>query len=152
MELSEYDPYRAIGGHTPFSKFMIRQRGEATDAWKPVMEAFHTYDEMVLRYEIAGVAPSDLEVRVDGRVLYVHGIRRRSDPPPEELTMRDERHYGPFERGIVLPEGTTAEQIKAVYQYGVLEIRVAHNTRPEATVIAPFLEAGDAVAMSVRSG
>lgn len=134
MELSEYDPYRAIGGHTPFSKFMIRQRGEHSDAWKPVMEAFHTYDEMVLRYELAGVYPADIDVRVDGRVLYVLGVRRSAEEHPEELTMRDERQYGPFERSIALPEGTHPNQVRASYQYGVLEIRIAHNRRGDATV------------------
>lgn len=152
MELTDYDPYRAIGGHTPFAKFMIRQRGEPTQTWKPVMEAYHTYDEMVLRYEIAGVAPSDIEVRVDGRVLYVAGVRRRSETPPEEYTMRDERHHGPFERSVVLPEGTTADQVRAVYQHGVLEIRVAHNTRPDPTVISPTVPDVDPTDISVKTG
>lgn len=151
MELTDYDPYRVIGGHTPFAKFMVRQRGEVTDTWKPVMEAFHTYDEMVLRYEIAGVAPSDIEVRVDGRVLHVHGVRHRAETPPEELTMCDERRYGRFERSIVLPEGTTSEQVTASYRYGVLEIRIAHNTRPEPTVVQPYVEVGDAVDLPVKS-
>jgi HSP20 family protein len=150
MELSEYDPYRAIGGHTPFSKFMIRQRGEPTEAWMPVMEAFHTYDEMVLRYEIAGVAPSDIDVRVDGRVLYVHGVRRRADELPEELTMRDERGYGPFERSVALPEGVLASQVRASYQYGVLEIRIAHNQRPQATVVQPDVLDNDPVEVEVN--
>lgn len=135
MELSEYDPYRAIGGHTPFSKFMIRQRGEVDDAWKPVLEALHTDDDLVLRYEIPGVAPEDIDVRVDGRLLYVQGVRRRVDEPPEELTMLDERTYGAFQRSIALPEDTDPSAVHAIYQYGVLEIRVAHNRRPEPTVV-----------------
>lgn len=140
MELSEYDPYRAIGGHTPFSKFMIRQRGEVDDAWRPVMEAFHTDDDMVLRYEIAGVAPEDLDVRVDGRVLYVQGVRRRGgDEPAEELTMVHERSYGPFQRSIALPEGSDPARAHATYQYGVLEIRIAHNRRPAPTVVDPHV-------------
>lgn len=137
MELSEYDPYRAIGGHTPFSKFMIRQRGEPDEAWKPVMEALHTDEDLVLRYEISGVAPEDIDVRIDGRVLYVQGVRTRIDEPPEELRMLDERKYGPFQRNVALPEGTDPAAVHAAYQYGLLEIRVPHNLRREPSVINP---------------
>lgn len=150
MELSGFDPYRAIGGHTPFSKFMIRQRGEVDDAWRPVLEAFHTADEMILRYEIAGVAPEDIDVRADGRVLHVQGVRHRTEELREELTMLDERLYGPFQRGIVLPEGTDPAAVRAVYQYGVLEIRVAHNRRPEPRVVTPDVGDGEPIDVPIR--
>lgn len=150
MELSEFDPYRAIGGHTPFSEFMIRQRGEQDLEWKPALEAFHTYDDMVLRYEIAGVDPDDIDIRVEGRVLHVSGIRRRTEEIPEELLMRDERRYGAFERSIVLAEGAGPEQVRASYRHGLLEIRVAHNRRREATVVPDCAE-GDPVPLKVRT-
>jgi HSP20 family protein len=150
VELSEFDPYRAIGGHTPFSKFMIRQRREVNDAWQPVLEGFHTADEMILRYEIAGVAPEDIDVRVDGRVLYVQGVRRRTEIPPDELTVLDERVYGPFRRGIVLPEGTDPAAVRASYQYGVLEIRVAHNRRPEPRVVSPDVSDSEPIDVPIR--
>jgi HSP20 family molecular chaperone IbpA len=150
VELKDYDPYRAIGGLTPYAKFMIRQRGERDDAWHPVMEAFHTYDDMVLRYELAGVAPEDIDIRVDGRVLYVQGERRRGEAAPEELTMRDERRYGPFERHVALPEGTDPAGVRASYLHGLLEIRVAHVHRPEPTVVTPAVGEEGAVDVPVR--
>jgi HSP20 family protein len=140
MELNDYDPYRAIGGLTPFASFMVRQRGERTDHWTPTMEAFHTFDDMVLRFEIAGVEPADIEVRVDGRVLYVGGTRRRAEQPPEELLMRDERTYGAFERNLALPEGTDPAGVRSTYRHGVLEVRVAHVRRPAPTVVTAVVD------------
>lgn len=139
MELKDYDPYRAIGGLTPYASFMKRQRGERQDYWVPTMEAFHTFDDMVLRFEIAGVDPAHIEVRVDGRVLYVGGVRHRTEQPPEELLMRDERSYGPFERHIALPEGTDPARVRSTYRHGVLEVLVGHVQRPTPTSVAPLV-------------
>jgi HSP20 family protein len=131
MELKDYDPWRVVGGTTAFAKQATRTRGEAEPDWTPALDAFHTADEMVLRYDLAGVRPEDLEVRVDGRVLYVRGVRRPpDDAAPPELTMRAERVFGWFDRSIALPEGTDPAGVGARYEFGVLEVRVAHVRRP----------------------
>src|SRR5205085_8641861 len=101
----------------------IRARGERDEYWHPVMEAFHDFDDMVLRFEVPGVAPDDIDIRVDGRVLWVQGVRHRAEHVPEELSMRDERSYGPFDRSIALPEGTDPAGVRASYRHGVLEVR-----------------------------
>ena len=137
MELKDYDPFRAIGGATAFTKYATRTRKERDDNWHPVMDAFHTFDDMVLRYEIPGVLPDDIHLRVDGRVLYVQGERRPPEDVPAELSMRAERVHGPFDRSIALPEGTDPTGVRATYLHGVLEIRVAHAQRPEPTDVHP---------------
>ena len=63
---------------------------------KPVLEAFHNERELVLRFELAGVEPADIELRVDNRVLYVRGVRGPSDLSWCRSPRRDERSYGPF--------------------------------------------------------
>jgi len=132
MELKDYDPWRVIGGATAFAKQATRTRAEREPDWKPVLDVFHAAHDMVLRYEIPGVLPEDLEVRVDGRVLYVRGVRRAPDEAaPPELTMRAERVFGDFDRSIAMPDGTDPKGVRASYLHGVLEIRVAHARRPE---------------------
>ncbi|WP_166903453.1 Hsp20/alpha crystallin family protein [Mycobacterium sp. DL440] len=132
MELADYDPWRVIGGTTDFAKQATRTREEQQPAWTPALDAFHTKTDMVLRYEVPGVLPDDLEVRVDGRVLYVLGVRRPpADQAPPELTMRAERIFGDFDRSIALPAGTDPNGVRASYFHGVLEIRVRHVRRPE---------------------
>jgi HSP20 family protein len=131
MELAQYDPWRVVGGTTDFAKQATRTREEQEPDWTPALDAFHTKTDMVLRYEVPGVLPSDLEVRVDGRVLYVRGVRRPpADVAPPELTMRAERVFGEFDRSIALPEGTDPHGVRASYLHGVLEIRVRHVRRP----------------------
>jgi HSP20 family protein len=131
MELTQYDPWRVVGGTTDFAKQATRTRSEREPDWTPALDAFHTATDMVLRYEVPGVPPDDLEVRVDGRVLYVRGVRRPpADAAPPELTMRAERVFGEFDRSIALPEGTDPNGVRASYLHGVLEIRVSHVRRP----------------------
>src|ERR1700712_4345307 len=134
MELAQYDPWRVVGGTTDFAKQATRTRVERQPDWTPLLDAFHTDREMVLRYEVPGVLPDDLEVRVDGRVLYVRGVKRSpTDVAPPELTMRAERVFGEFDRSIALPEGTDPAGVRAAYLHGVLEIRVRHVRRPAPT-------------------
>jgi HSP20 family protein len=128
MELKDYDPWLVVGQDAA-GRLPRRTRTEEEPAWTPVMDAFHTDDEMVLRYETPGVEPEDLELRVDGRVLYVRGIRQPTDGASPELTMRAERVFGEFDRSIVLPDGTDPTGVRASYRHGVLEIRVAHVHR-----------------------
>jgi HSP20 family protein len=139
MELKDYDPYRAIGGINEFASKAVSGRNEQQPDWQPVLEAFHTTGDMVLRYEIPGVLPADVHVRVDGRVLYVQGVRRSTEEVPPELSMRTERTYGSFDRGVALPEGTDPAGVRATYLHGVLEIRVAHVRRPAPTEIEPVV-------------
>jgi HSP20 family protein len=146
VELKDYDPYRAIGGISEFGSKAISGRKESQPDWQPVLDAFHTIDDMVLRYETPGVLPRDLYVRVDGRVLYVQGVRRSREEVAPELSMRAETTYGSFDRSIVLPEGTDPAGVRATYLYGVLEIRVAHVRRPEPTEVEPIVgEAGEEI-------
>ncbi len=137
MELKDYDPWPAVGGAQDFASFMNRSRPEVDDAWKPVLEAFHDERELVLRFEIPGVKPDDIDLRVDNRVLFVRGVRRPEEKAAPELLLRDERSYGPFDRSIALPEGTDATVIRATYLHGVLDVRVPHVRRP-ANISVPM--------------
>jgi HSP20 family protein len=149
MELRDYNPYRAIGGISEFASKAISSRKDPQPGWRPVLEAFHTRDDMVLRYEIPGVLPGDVHVRVDGRVLYVRGLRRPTEEVPAELSMRAERTYGTFDRSIALPEGTDPAGVRSTYLYGVLEIRVAHVRRAEPTEVEPVVGQAEAASIEV---
>jgi HSP20 family protein len=149
MELSDYDPYRAIGGISEFGSKAVSGRKDPEPDWRPVLEAFHTHDDMVLRYEIPGVWPEDVRVRVDGRILYVQGLRRHTEEVAPELSMRAERRYGTFDRSIALPQGTDPAGVRSTYLHGVLEIRVAHVRRAEPTEVEPVVDRAGAAFVEV---
>ncbi len=56
--------------------------------------------------------------------LVIEGERKREEAEQREGYYRSERSYGSFYRVIPLPEGVKAEQAKARFENGVLEVTV----------------------------
>ncbi|NUW39476.1 Hsp20/alpha crystallin family protein [Nonomuraea rhodomycinica] len=74
-----------------------------------------------VRAELPGLDPEkDVEITLRNGVLTIHGERR------EELKEqhRTEFRYGSFSRSITLPTGADEQDVKAVYDKGILEISV----------------------------
>jgi len=93
-------------------------------AWSPQIEVSRQDGSLVVRADLPGVAPDEVDVEVDDGVLTISG--RRSDKQREERDgfFRTERFYGQFYRAIPLPEGAKADQIEANIDNGVLELRI----------------------------
>ncbi len=77
-----------------------------------------------------GVTSNKFEVSLQDNVLTIGG--ERSAETPEQGLHLNERYNGPFKRTITLPDDIDAEHIDAVYQNGVLHIRIARReeTKP----------------------
>jgi HSP20 family molecular chaperone IbpA len=75
----------------------------------------------VVRAELPGVEPdNDIEVTVDAGVLTIHAERREE----HEETHRSEFRYGALTRSVALPPNVDADQIKASYGQGILQVSV----------------------------
>lgn len=98
------------------------ERTHAT-AWIPRMDIFADDDDLVIRCELAGVPPEDVDISLDHNTLTIFG--ERGGAPEEDTTYYvRERHYGSFRRTINLPEGTERSSIAASLENGLLEITV----------------------------
>jgi len=85
------------------------------------VEDYIENDTYVLRAELPGVDPEkDIELEVDAGTLTVRGEGREE----EKDKRHHELHYGAFSRTVQLPRGVRAEDVKASYDNGVLEVRV----------------------------
>ena len=63
-------------------------------------------------------------ITLDQGDLLIRGEKNAETEVKEENYYRKEQSYGSFYRRLALPFETTAEQIKATYAEGVLEIRI----------------------------
>ena len=79
---------------------------------------------MVVRAEIAGVDPENVEITIDDDVLTLSGKREDDRKVEEGQWIRRERVTGQFRRSISLPPGVDPDKVKATAQNGVIEIRV----------------------------
>lgn len=91
------------------------------------VESFTEEGTYVVRADLPGVDPEkDIEVKVDGDVLTIHGERREE----EHENGRSEVRYGAFTRSVRLPKGASADDVSARYDAGVLEVRVPMKEAP----------------------
>lgn len=91
------------------------------------VESFTEEGTYVVRADLPGVDPEkDIEVKVDGDVLTIHGERRDE----EHDNGHSEVRYGAFTRSVRLPKGASADDVSARYDAGVLEVRVPMKEAP----------------------
>ena len=101
-----------------------RQRTHAT-AWVPTTDIFANEGELVIRIEVSGVRPEDIEITFSGGILTVSGTRRTElGTGGEDSFYIRERFYGAFRRAITLPAGTDDSQISAEFENGLVELTV----------------------------
>ncbi len=89
---------------------------------RPHVESFLEDGKITVRAELPGVDPKDIEVDVSGNMLTIKAKREEKFEEKKRHFMRRELRYGSFERSMELPEGVKAEDIKANYRDGVLEL------------------------------
>jgi HSP20 family molecular chaperone IbpA len=83
------------------------------------VEDFVRDDKFVVRAELPGVDPDqDIKLTVDGDYLTIHGERHEE----KQDKNHSEFHYGSFSRSIRMPHGTSASDVSATYQDGILEV------------------------------
>lgn len=98
----------------------------------PAVDVEETSEAYVLRADLPGVSAKDVKVTVEGDTLTLRGERKREENKTEGSLRRIERSYGEFERSFTLGAPVKADQVKASYRDGVLEVRVpkADEARP----------------------
>lgn len=98
------------------------QREVSARTWVPPVDINETEDNLVLKAELPGIKPDDVEIRVEDNTLYLKGERKFEREVKEENLHRVERSYGTFSRSFSLPSSVDPEKIKAEYQNGILTL------------------------------
>ncbi len=93
--------------------------------WIPRADSFVTPQDFIVRLEVPGIPRDQLKVLMDGGQCVVTGERAQPEIEKELQPLNIEREWGRFERRFTLPPGSHPDKLKARYQEGVLEIRVA---------------------------
>ena len=92
--------------------------------WIPEVEVHQQNDELVVRADLPGMKKEDVTVDVTDRDVTISGERRQEQQTERGGFYQSERTYGSFCRTIPLPEGAIADQAKASFKDGVLEVRL----------------------------
>jgi HSP20 family protein len=92
--------------------------------WAPSVDVSETAKDVVVRAEIPGMDPKNIDVSVHGDVLTLRGERKKEHEEKGEDFHRIERSYGAFSRSIRLPAEVDANKVNATYKDGVLKINL----------------------------
>ena len=88
----------------------------------PAVECYTKDKQLILRAELPGVDPKDVDVSVVGDQLILKGEKKEEAKVDEKDLFFQEISRGRFERTFPLPEGIKKEQVKATFTNGVLEV------------------------------
>ncbi|HEY1698331.1 MAG TPA: Hsp20/alpha crystallin family protein [Trebonia sp.] len=109
------------------------------------MDTLRREGEVVLRFDVPGVDPEQIDVTVDHGVLTVAATREETSETSEgtEPVVR-ERYFGKVTRSVRLSDNLDTEAIEADNVNGVLEIRipVREEAKPRKITIGGKKELG----------
>ena len=95
---------------------------QATTEWAPSVDVLPKDGDLVVRAEMPGVKPEDVEVAVHNGVLSITGERKVDQEEERAGYYVRELRHGSFRRSMILPEGVEEEKIHARYRDGILEV------------------------------
>ncbi|MEU8717415.1 Hsp20/alpha crystallin family protein [Streptomyces sp. NPDC048663] len=84
------------------------------------IEDYTKDDRYVLRAELPGMAPEDIDVVIGDGVLTVEAQRSEQDIDKSHSELR----YGAMSRSVTLPSGADEDDVKADYTDGMLTVSV----------------------------
>lgn len=95
-----------------------------TREWSPKVDVIEEGDKFLLRADIPGVDPKNIEVSLDNSSLVIRGERSWEEEEEKEGYMRTERSHGTFCHRLALPESADPDKISATDKGGVLTITI----------------------------
>ena len=106
--------------------------GEARHAapWQPLVDVYRTRDGWLIKADLAGVRPEDIELSARGTRLSIRGVRRDWSLEEGCCHYRLEISYSRFERAIDLPENLERAGITSEYREGMLLVRIRNEANP----------------------
>lgn len=99
--------------------------------WTPNIEAFDRKGEFVVRADLPGMTKDNVKVEVSDGELVIQGERKEEKELKEKGYYASERSYGAFYRALPLPDGVKADDAKATFKDGILEIVMPAAKVPE---------------------
>ena len=90
--------------------------------WYPAADVYQTPDGWVVKVELAGVSPEDIEIDIQGNVLYVAGCRKDRSCAAGVSYQQMEITYSNFEKTLRFPSTIEGAVVEHEFENGLLII------------------------------
>ena len=108
-------------------------------AWRAgvALDVYRDNGSLVIKVEVPGVTPEELDVTVKDNVLTISGETSAEEEVKEENYVHRERRYGSFCRSVALPAEAEGDKADAAFEDGVLTVTipVAAELQPETVKV-----------------
>jgi HSP20 family protein len=115
--------------HSPFARWTLPAWPGVT-GFSPNIDMFERGKNIVIKTDLPGMSRDQIELRLEDGDLVICGERHDKEEVKEDDYYRMERSSGAFCRRIELPPGVNADDIRAKFEDGVLEIEMAKPVQP----------------------
>lgn len=132
VDLLHRDLDRIAARQLPTRQFPINDGDGAVADWVPAVDVIEEKGRFILRADVPGVKPEDIDVSMDAGVLTVSGHREEEKYGEEAGLKRVERLSGRFYRRFSLPDTANPEDIKASCRNGILEVTIPKQPEMQA--------------------
>lgn len=131
------------GGMTTFRKEMDRflerfwdvDETPTVGAWNPRVDLSETKEALMLKAEMPGIEPKDLQLTIENGVITLQGEKRQETEDKGERYYRTERNYGSFVRSLRLPANVDATKVTALFKHGVLTVTMLKAAEARGTTV-----------------
>jgi HSP20 family protein len=124
-----------------FQRFFepLETEAAAVQPWAPRVDVEETDKEIVLKADLPGVDPKDVEITVIDGSLLLKGEKKETKEEKKKNFHRLERFVGQFYREIPLPVGTDPDKIVAKSSQGVVTVTIPKKpeAQPKKVTIKP---------------
>jgi HSP20 family protein len=105
-------------------ELLRRETGLVPAEWSPRVDVAERDGRMVIRADLPGMTPADVQVEIGEDQVVLRGERKQAREEEVEGRHYSECTYGRFYRAIPLPDDADTEKAKATFRNGVLEVTV----------------------------
>ncbi|MCK8824384.1 Hsp20/alpha crystallin family protein [Fuchsiella alkaliacetigena] len=129
MKSTTWNPLREMKKlREQISNFLAAKlQNAATLGRKPSIDIYESKDEVVVKSNLPGIDPTEVEIMVGENNLVIQGEAKEEEEVEVEVEdgyHRVERYLGNFSRSVTLPARVKHEEATASAEHGVLEIRM----------------------------
>lgn len=112
----------------------------ALGEWAPKLDLSETKDAVVVKAEVPGIEPKEIQVSVKDQVLTISGEKEQHKEEKDERFYRMECAYGAFSRSLRMPVAVDAGKVTATFKNGLLTVTLPKAPTAKGTTI-PVKEA-----------
>ena len=109
----------------------VVDNSSASASFVPAVDVYEDAEKLVLKLEIPGVKPENLDIKLENQSLVIKGERKFESNEKAENFHRIERRFGSFVRSFTLPQTVDSESVTATTDAGVLTISLAKKAEAQ---------------------